>query len=502
MNIKIVQFISAVSGTSAIIFSLYSFDRDRIVIFILALIIGILLILLPKIIDFINKNILKIKKQSEKEFYSSLDFSEISTMYVIGHTGKEIYTHLHFQLERLIREGKDIPKEIFILIRSPYIEGSFRNDYIRDTINKIISLKQDFTCKQNGKYSNIKIDIRYYEALPSIRGVLCLLKNNDKICFFSSYYWSDYRTSKAFDFGYRIYHKSKNKDKSINFIESWFNYFWGNDEIHTIVFDFDATLVDSINIQIKAWIEVLKQQIYTGDIELDNLSDEIRKIINSEEELIKYFKKIFISKQHADIIIKEIFINLDESKLIEINKKRYDLREKLIFDAKFFDGAIATLTVLSKKFNLAIVSSTGERMINTFLSEYENKENIRNMFSIILGKFDPILLLKHQNIEHKAFLLQKISSLTGIPLSRIVLIGDNNSDYLAAKQLGVDFIECRASAKNLGIDSFIDKKIIEDHSSHLFFTYYNELSQKLDIVSKNKKNRKYNYYQTANNTGS
>ncbi len=502
MNNKISQLITTVSGISAILYSVFIIDRNRLFFLLIALISGIILILFPVIINYLKKNLLKVKKQTEDKFYRSLDFSKINKILIIGHTGKEIYTRVHFQLEKLVKAGKDIPTEISILIRSPYIEGSFRNDYIRDTINKTTSLQQDFAYRHNGKYKNNKIDIRHYEAIPSIRGVLCQLKNNDSICFLSSYYWLENRKSKAYDFGYRIYYKFKPKYFSENLFESWFNYYWGNDEIHTIVFDFDATLVDSINIQIKAWIDVINSLVNNGNIKLNNLSDEIINNFQTEEELASAIKKIYIKKQYADNIIKEIFVNLSDNQLININKKRYAFREKLMYKTRFFEDAINTLFELSKNYNLAIVSSTGERMISNYLSEYGHaKGNIRNLFSIILGKFDPVLTLKHENIEHKAFLLQKISSLTGIPLSRVLLIGDNNSDYLAAKQLGVDFIECRASASSLKVESLIDKKIINDYSNHSFFNNYKELPQKLDKVSINKQKQKYNYYQTATNNG-
>ena len=49
----------------------------------------------------------------------------------------------------------------------------------------------------------------------------------------------------------------------------------------------------------------------------------------------------------------------------------------------------------------------------------------------------------------------KLSEIIGMPLSRLVYIGDNNSDYLATRQLGIAFIEASQAAKLVGKNSII-----------------------------------------------
>jgi hypothetical protein len=49
----------------------------------------------------------------------------------------------------------------------------------------------------------------------------------------------------------------------------------------------------------------------------------------------------------------------------------------------------------------------------------------------------------------------KLSKLVGIGLDRMVFIGDNDSDYRSARQIQVNFIECRVVANEEGINSMV-----------------------------------------------
>ena len=82
---------------------------------------------------------------------------------------------------------------------------------------------------------------------------------------------------------------------------SWFNHLWGKNEIHTVVFDFDDTLVDSINIQVKAWVYSIKHFIKIDEITKLDLDNSISQTLNNSEKLISVIKKIFIQEQHSPV---------------------------------------------------------------------------------------------------------------------------------------------------------------------------------------------------------
>jgi hypothetical protein len=72
---------------------------------------------------------------------------------------------------------------------------------------------------------------------------------------------------------------------------------------------------------------------------------------------------------------------------------------------------------------------------------------------MILGKHGP--KPDWENIFDKANLMIKLSKLVGIGLDRIVFIGDNDSDYRSARQIQVNFIECRVVANEKSINSMV-----------------------------------------------
>jgi phosphoglycolate phosphatase-like HAD superfamily hydrolase len=135
----------------------------------------------------------------------------------------------------------------------------------------------------------------------------------------------------------------------------------------------------------------------------------------------------------------------------QINERRFEIRTGMMNQARLFDGVPELLERLHTHHNFAIISSTDEQMISKYLARKE----LLKYFPVILGKKDPSLRFERENIHHKASLLIKLSEIIGMPLRRLIYIGDNNSDYLATRQLGIAFIEARQAAKLMGRESFI-----------------------------------------------
>jgi len=231
---------------------------------------------------------------------------------------------------------------------------------------------------------------------------------------------------------------------------SWIEQYWGKDEIHTVVFDFDDTLIKTRDVQVKAWAQVIVESLENHTIEGKNLSPKFQawfhqKSVKAATDLLLLdaVKDIFVDKQMAEAIAQEIFVDVPEETWRRINKKRFEIRERMMDKSELFAGVKDMLEKLHSHYNLAIISSTDEQLISNFLAA----KGLLEYFPVILGKRDPSLEFEREKIHHKASLLIKLSEIIGMPLSRLVYIGDNNSDYLATRQLGVPFIEARQAAK-------------------------------------------------------
>lgn len=389
----------------------------------------------------------KFVKMSEREFLDGIDLSKVRRLFVLGHTGRRIYDAVHERLEGIIQDGVNFPEEIQILIRTPFVESLSRNKYIHNTIVEVGALKL------KGK----NIDVRFYESVPAVRGMICEFHTDDRTSYITSYYWPKPNESKAFDSAYVIKDSIASQRLEVRLLESWIRQYWGRDEIHTVVFDFDDTLVSTGEIQVKAWAQVIDDFLGRGVIKAENLSSRLQGFVNRGESIIgnpallDAIRSVFIDKQLAEAIVQDLIIDVKDETIKRINEKRFKFREDMMDQARLFDGVAELIDRLHAHYNFAITSSTDEQMI----SKYLYRRGLLKYFPVILGKKDPSLKLERDNIHHKTSLLIKLSEIIGMPLGRLVYIGDNNSDYLATRQLGIDFIEARQAARLMGQESFV-----------------------------------------------
>jgi phosphoglycolate phosphatase len=281
----------------------------------------------------------------------------------------------------------------------------------------------------------------------------------------SSYVWEPLKKTQASDYSIVIHDDSQNENEIVKVFLFNFNHLWGKNNLHTVVFDFDDTLIDTYKIQISAWVETILKLNSLGEIEEKYFSKELKEKINSKDNLKKYVEKVFDEKQFARSIFETLFPKLPE----EISKKYWELVENMRFEkrqaltlkkAKPFPHALEVLKYLKGKYQLVIISSTSEGLIQAFLQ----KHNLLEYFSFILGKEGPIL--KWTEIQYKAKLMIKLSKMIGISLGRMVYIGDNNADYLSSKQLNISFIEARFKSTSL--------ITYDPQDEQVYFTEYSE----------------------------
>src|SRR5262249_18097709 len=62
-------------------------------------------------------------------------------------------------------------------------------------------------------------------------------------------------------------------------------------------------------------------------------------------------------------------------------------------------------------------------------------------FSYVYGRNPSRKNQEWREVEAKSQLFVRLSSMLGIPLERMIFVGDSDSDYRAATQLGIPFIE-------------------------------------------------------------
>ena len=163
----------------------------------------------------------------------------------------------------------------------------------------------------------------------------------------------------------------------------------------------------------------------------------------------------------ADKIIGALLPKLEDDHTKRmINAERFSIRQKFLEQVDLFSGVRAKLSTLKTQYHLSIVTATSSELVRNFLK----KKGIHDHFLLILGKDDP--KYEWDKVEDKASLLLEVSGQMGIPLDRFVYIGDNTSDYVASKQVGVTFIEAAQATKNVNCDSLLkssDKFSIEEH---------------------------------------
>lgn len=454
-----------------------------------------LIFLSPQIYLFIRD--LKFKKYTEEKFIKSLDFSKVKKIKVLSHTGRTLYAQLGEKLDELITDNKKFPEEIHVLTRTRFIESMDRIQYINSTISRVHSLReQEHIIPKN--VGDERIDIRFYESIPSIRGIICEDYKGKIINFTTAYYWERENTSRKLDCAFIVRESTTQKTEQGKLLNSWFSQYWGRDEVHTIVFDFDDTLIPSMDLQIDAWLEVINKKYIADKNFISKLKPRLGQYVKGNVDGLlnnssfrEEIKKIFIEQQLAEAIIEEIFLDITEDELKDINSDRFKIRKDLLLTGKIepFDGVEEKLKELHKFHNFAIITSTDERMVRQYLEIKKLKE----YFSVILGKNDISLRCEKENIHKKAFLLIKLSEIIGIPLNRMIYIGDNNTDYLATQQIGIDFIEARLAANLIGKSSLIESR---EHKNKSFVGKFNnytsdELNKIIKSRSINKRMEKY-----------
>jgi hypothetical protein len=76
-----------------------------------------------------------------------------------------------------------------------------------------------------------------------------------------------------------------------------------------------------------------------------------------------------------------------------------------------------------------------------------------------------------------------------MPLEHLVYVGDNNGDYLACRNFGVDFVEARLFKDEVEKATGTDSLVFDAEGRKNYFTNWSEFEEVLDNVGKGKLKR-------------
>lgn len=486
---KAVAIIGAAASLTGFLVGLWFIGKDPVLI--LVILAGLAFVFFSgQLLLRIRRNVQRFKKISCEDFFSHLDPDEITAIDIFGHTGANIIQSLLHQLEH----DREVKKKfqgigIRILLRSPGSEIGKRAVRIEDFSKRIRELREEgFT----------RLSLNYYENLPTFRAVVCSRKTpheNHRFGYFSFYYFPFNSISKTYPRALVIDEKQTGRHDLIDIVGSWFEYYWAKNReqvrpLHTLILDFDDTIVNSHGFQIDAWVDLIKE----SNLDKCYFTEAFRDIRGNEnsDELRGLVSRIFFQQQDAKKILPEIFSGLDENKINELHQRRFELRVKRMRRTGaeiLFPHFLENVTVLAKRYNLIIVSATDETEIINYLKgitfesgPYPYKQPYKKLlhcFHYVFGKREPIF--DWSNMKRKSQLIIKIINILGVPIERMLYIGDNNGDFRSARDIGLKFVEARLFEDELVRTTGKDT-LISGNKPRPVLRDWNDLTEILDAI--------------------
>lgn len=218
-------------------------------------------------------------------------------------------------------------------------------------------------------------------------------------------------------------------------------------EIKFIAFDIDGTLFSSEEIILGTYIEAIENFL---------------KKNNKQNIIIPTKEKIL---EQVGLPVKTIFLNL----LPDLNETERDeisdsvltfLTNKIISkEGILYEGVIEITEYLkSKNYKLLAASNGRLKYIETILQTYS-----------LIQYFEPILTIDYAEIKTKGEILKSYQKKYMLNSNEILMLGDRDSDFQAAKFISCPFAFCEYGHASIGeVNSFeISLKKILDLKNYL-----------------------------------
>jgi phosphoglycolate phosphatase-like HAD superfamily hydrolase len=379
--------------------------------------------------------------------------SGVTNLKILGHTGRSIVVPIERFAAHRKAVGIDQRLDIQILLRDKGAESPRRRNQIISTEEHLKNLGQ--------KYPWLRIQVRYYSALQTLRGHILKRVDGSKRALFSAYEWTlqprhllgedrlqPIRTT-AVEWSRELQAANNDDLGLLGILENWFDYYWGPGLLHTIAFDFDDTIVDTYEDKINAWIFGIEQML--KEYGPEHLHPDFRRDFEgTPANRFNLLKDIVDRIPLAPEIITNIVSNAPAHVTSFLDGQRSSYRTTALFpprmtekelkahvESKVFPGVREVFQEIRERgYSIAVASLTDEQRIESAL-----KLTAIPHVGIIVGKNEyQDRELKEQIKNAKIFLIRKIANLSGVPVSRILYVGDHEKDEDAAREVGASFI--------------------------------------------------------------
>ena len=181
--------------------------------------------------------------------------------------------------------------------------------------------------------------------------------------------------------------------------------------IKNIIFDYDGTIADSVNIKTEAFAELYRN--YGKEIESKVVEYHLNNGGVSRFDKFKYYHKEFLN------------IDLDESKIQELAQKFSKLVIDKVVNAPYIPGAYEFISNNYKKYEMFISTATPTDEIKEILG----RKYLTQYFKDIYGS-------PESKVAHVNRIISKYNYLQ----NETVFIGDSGSDKNAAVYNEISFI--------------------------------------------------------------
>lgn len=177
-----------------------------------------------------------------------------------------------------------------------------------------------------------------------------------------------------------------------------------------VVLDFDGVILESTEVKTWAFAELFKEY---PEHNAEIVNYHIRNAGVSRYEKFRYIFNNILKK------------NLSDEEMKSLSERFSNLVMEKILKCKYVPGALDFIKRYHKKLKLFVVSATPHDEINLILE----KLGIRCYFEEVFG-----------SPKSKVELISEIMAKYNFQPHEVLFVGDQLADYMAARQLGVDFV--------------------------------------------------------------
>lgn len=407
-------------------------------------------------------------------FVTSLNANEVTSFRILAISGGVTVRSFLNAMER--SSFADKPVECRFLLRSPLSTDRRRSQTVAAT--------QADLRRFQGRHPTFKQETRTYGSTTPLHCVIAEHRDGRSSAYLAFYDWTTLNAREGTGLFKRLVYAATANEPLLRVYLSWFNHFWGIHKIHTVLFDFDDTLFLTTGAQAQAWAATITWALQKKIIKHEDLMEDVRSACLRNQNLVPIMTEIFLDEQDEESIFARIFENDvgDENRAL-LRNERIKRREQLTAtEAIPIPGIIHDLHALRLEYQLVIVSATAESLIARILERH----GLDVIFSFILGR--EAMMRKWQFVENKAQHFIRVSNMLGIPLERMVFVGDSDADYRAATQLGLRFIENRFNAARHNrrsliktVDAKIDHFISKDASEGELVAQIKRMEAEIEI---------------------